>query len=144
MSDSGNITLPEINPLIPNGIENFVPSCIVCRSPVPAKRATGRSKDTCSPECHKVRQAYRKWVIRKSKCPNCYHPSTPEERRDFLRWRKDRGQIREHGGRPPVKLRQSFAEAVAALRDYLAPEDADLAARIERLQKVLDSELAKV
>lgn len=143
MSDSANVALQEINPLIPDGIENFVPSCIVCRKPVPAKRATGRSKDTCSAECHKVRQAYRKMVIRNSKCPNCYHPSTPEERRDFVRWRKDRGQIREKGGRPPVKLRQSFGEALAALRDYLAPEDADLGALIERLQKVLDTEMAK-
>ncbi len=144
MSDSGNVVLPEINPLIPNGIENFVPSCIVCRNPVPLKRATGRAKDTCSPECQKVRQAYRRWVVRRTKCPNCYHPSTPEERADFLRWRKDRGMLREKGGRPPVKLRQTLAEAIATLREYMAPEDADLGSAIERLQKVLDTEMAKV
>ena len=129
-----------VNPLIPDGIENFVPSCIVCRSPVPLKRATGRSKDTCSPACHKVRQAYRRFVLHNSKCRTCFHPSTPEERRDFVRWRKDRGQLRERGGRPPVKLRETLQAALDELRFYLAPEDAYLESRIGEFQKILDAQ----
>ena len=43
-----------------------------------------------------------------------------------------------------MKLRQTLAEAIATLREYMAPEDADLGSAIERLQKVLDTEMAKV
>jgi hypothetical protein len=86
--------------LIPQGIENFAPRCVVCTKPVPAKRATSRSKDTCGPACHKVLRMYRQHVLRSSKCPACYHPSTPEERKEFQAWRKMRGDRRHSVGRP--------------------------------------------
>jgi hypothetical protein len=77
--------------------------CIICTEPIPAKRARGRSKDTCGPECHAKLRAYRKWVVQTSKCPNCYHPATPEERADFKAWRKARGHVREKRGNPRRK-----------------------------------------
>ena|ERR1700733_10407557 len=98
---------PEILTLIPNGIENFCPHCIVCTSPVPASRARGRSKDTCSPACHAVRQLYRRFVVQTSKCIACFHPATPEERADFKEWRKDRGHLRRKTGKP-LKLKSDL------------------------------------
>lgn len=93
---------PEIAALIPDGIEKFVPSCIVCRKPVPLHRARGRSKDTCSPECGKVRALYRRYVLSTSKCVSCLHPSSPQEREDFKQWRRDRRQLKKKG-RPKGK-----------------------------------------
>lgn len=97
---SPNKTAPGVLALIPDGIENFVPHCIVCTQPVSLKRARGRSKDTCSPECHAVRQMYRKWVMQTSKCLACLHPSTPQERQEFRDWRRFRGDLRRTKGRP--------------------------------------------
>jgi hypothetical protein len=113
---------PEALALIPNGIENFVPCCIVCGLPVPLSRARGRSKDTCSKACHSIRQAYRKHVLITSKCLACYHPSTPEEREDFRKWRRSRGDVQAKG-RPPILLRRALLEAIYVLEQYAAPED---------------------
>jgi len=106
LQNVATVTTPaplSFNPLIPEGIEKFVPSCVVCKAPVPKKRATSRSKDTCSKECQAVLRAYRKFNIESRYCPSCYHPSTPEERKEFRLWRKHRGDLRERPGRPPVK-----------------------------------------
>lgn len=91
---------PEVQALIPNGIDKFAPRCVVCTNTVPEKRARGRSKDTCSPPCHAVLRLYRKFVIRTSKCLACYQPSTPEERAEFKRWRQARGDLRLKPGNP--------------------------------------------
>jgi hypothetical protein len=113
---TGSTEVPTVNPLIPDGIDKFVPSCVVCRNPVPAKRATGRSKDTCSPECNKVLRQYRKHVLVSTRCPACYHPSTPEERREFIQWRKWRGDRRERRGRPGKK--PTLAKLLDKLQQY--------------------------
>lgn len=141
---------PEINPLIPDGIEKFVPFCIVCRQPVPKKRATGRSKDTCSPECHKVLRKYRKYVLESSHCPACYHPSTPEQRREFIAWRKSRGDRRATLGRPPVKreenLRKALAEAVGLLKAINEEQGGEISAILEpvsRFEKLIDTKAAE-
>jgi hypothetical protein len=111
--------------LIPNGIEGFIPRCVVCGEPVPLKRARGRSKDTCGAECHAVLREYRAWVIRSSRCPACYHPSTPEERADFVAWRKARGDRKAGRGRPrkedPI-IAASAAIVLAALAMFDGPE----------------------
>jgi hypothetical protein len=93
---------PEVLALIPNGIENFVPRCIVCGSNVPLSRARSRSRDTCSPPCATVKQIYRRWLLQTTKCIACYHPSTPAERDDFRQWRKERRGARKKG-RPKGK-----------------------------------------
>lgn len=141
---------PEINPLIPNRIENFTPYCIVCKQPVPKKRATGRSKDTCGPECHKVLRKYRKYVLESSHCPACYHPSTPEQRREFIAWRKARGDRRESLGRPPVKkieaLRAALSEAVELLMqidEESGAEKAKYSEPITRFLKLIDTKSAE-
>ena len=114
---------PEINPLIPDGIEKFRPRCIVCTEFVPAKRSTGRSKDTCSPECHKVLRMYRKHCVQKTRCPACFHPATSEERELFKKWRRERGELRNGRGRPPKigrveQLINALSEAVEVFREY--------------------------
>jgi hypothetical protein len=96
-----------IEELIPNGIENFVPRCIVCTEPVSLKRSRGRSKATCSPVCNDVLKRWRIYVVQTSRCPNCYHPSSPEERDLFRQWRKDRGDRRSKRGRPPKAVIES-------------------------------------
>lgn len=94
------ITVEWINPLIPNGIENLQLRCVICGEFVPAKRATSRSKFTCSPECRAVLLQFQKYQLQKKCCPACYHPSTPQEREEFKKWRKARGDVREKRGNP--------------------------------------------
>lgn len=89
-----------IEQILQKGIEHFVPHCVVCTREVPAKRATSRMKETCGPECHKVFKAFKKNNIFRRRCPNCFHPSTPEERASYIKWRKDRGDLRAKQGRP--------------------------------------------
>ena len=138
------MTEPEqaANPLIPYGIEKFVPSCVVCKQPVPKKRATGRSKDTCGPECHKVLRQYRKFVLESSHCPACYHPSTPEQRRDFIAWRKARGDRRHSVGRPPVRreeaLRQALQQTIGLLKSHMVNLSEEQISEISSV--ILDSE----
>ena len=91
---------PEVLALIPDGIEKFIPRCIVCTNLVPSKRRTSRSKSTCSPACLTVLQMFRRHVLTSAKCIACYHPSTPEERIEFKAWRRARGELREKPGRP--------------------------------------------
>ena len=131
-----------VETLIPNGIENFVPSCLVCKHPVPKKRATSRSKDTCSAECNKILRKYRQHVLRSSKCPTCYHPSTPQERMEFIQWRRWRGDLREKRGRPPVRkeelLRLALQEAIGLLKQETDPNRL-WAEPIERFEKLVDT-----
>jgi len=136
------MAVPRVDPLIPNGIENFVPRCVVCTNPVPAKRATGRSKDTCGPECHKVLRAYRQHVLKSTKCPACYHPSTPAERKEFIAWRKMRGDRRQSVGRPKQnhedKLRKTLARASGLLQILSAANQFEWSA--DFLHSVIDFE----
>lgn len=87
----------EVLALIPDGIENFVLSCTVCRLPLPSSR---RTVGDHAGACHKVRVLLRRYQIRLKRCIACLHPSTPAEREDFKAWRRSRGQLRASGGRP--------------------------------------------
>jgi hypothetical protein len=109
-AQDGAKELTRAQQILAAGIENFVPSCVVCLDPVPAKRARGRSKDTCGPDCHKVLRKYREYVLRSGHCVSCYHPSTPEERKDYLEWRKHRGDRRANRGRPKKKKDSEVSE----------------------------------
>jgi hypothetical protein len=116
----------EIKPKVAEALANiaaFTPACVVCGDPVPRKRATGRSKDTCSPGCHRVLRAFRKYVNDSSYCPSCRHPCSPEERADFRRWRKDRGEVREKPGRPKeseeAKQLRKVTEELGRLKPYV-------------------------
>lgn len=92
---------PEVLALIPNGIENIVLRCTVCGEPLPASR---RTVGDHAGACHKVRVLHRRYMIQMAKCISCLHPSTPEEREAYKRWRKGRGDLRETGGRPKKAL----------------------------------------
>lgn len=129
--------VPGQNPLIPDGIENFIPSCVVCKGEVPAKRRTSRSKETCGPECYKVLRAYKKHVNEKNKCPNCRHPSTPVERKEFLLWRKAAGQIRDVRGRPPVKREEALAQALREAVEMVISLNQN--SDVERFKNLLDA-----
>lgn len=135
----------QVNPLIPDGIEKFVPSCVVCRQPVPAIRRTGRSKDTCSPQCNKVLRKYREFCLRNTRCRSCYHPSTPAERLDFIAWRKTRGDLREGRGRPKQSqegvLRKALAEAIQLLESSDSEIQESMA--IARFKKLVDIKTAE-
>lgn len=120
------------------GIESFVPHCVVCRQAVPPKRASSRSKDTCSKECHAVLRAYRKHMIASRYCVSCYHPSTPAERKEFISWRKARGDRRPTGGRPwkEIKLAEALSEAIGLLN----PETGTLvSSKIAQFKKLIDA-----
>lgn len=123
-------------------IEFFVPSCVVCRSPVPPERAQGRSRDTCSETCAAIWKLYQEHVLANSRCPRCYHPSTPEERRDFHLWRIERGDLHERRGRPRLtfadRVRHAIEQAIPVLRGVVdgivdINHLASLAAEFEKL-----------
>lgn len=87
---------PEILALVPNGIENVVLYCTVCKGELPTnRRAYGHHAGVC----HKVVIMHRRYVISLTKCISCLHPSTPQERADFNSWRKSRGDRNQRGGR---------------------------------------------
>ena len=92
---------PEVLALVPNGIENLVLRCVICGEALPSAR---RTMGDHAGACHKVRMLYRRYIIGLTKCISCLHPSTPEERKAFKRWRKSRGDIREKCGRPKKTL----------------------------------------
>lgn len=89
--------LPEVLALIPNGIENLALRCVVCAEPLPTSR---RAVGDHAGACHRVRVLHRRYTIQQAKCIACLHPSTPAEREEFKAWRRSRGDIRAHGGRP--------------------------------------------
>lgn len=91
-------------------ISQFTPRCIVCTQPVPRRRATSRSKETCSPECAGVLRAFKKFNILARRCPTCWHPSTPAEREEFKAWRRSTGKLRDRAGKPSRKVGELTAE----------------------------------
>lgn len=92
---------PEQNQAV--NIEGVKLYCSICRMEVPEKRARGRSRATCGPECYAVLRKVIQNQLRQRKCPSCYHPSTPQEREDFMAWRKERGYRKSTAGRPKLK-----------------------------------------
>ena len=81
-------------------------------------------------------------MVKQKRCPSCWRPSTPAEPRDFIAWRKARGAVREHRGRPrkPQEdpMRQALREAVQLLRT----EEHDvvkLVSASQRFQNLLDA-----
>lgn len=131
-------------------IEAMQLRCIVCTNPVPAKRATSRSKNTCSPECYKRLKQFHALQLQRVKCPACYHPSTPEERKDFREWRKHRGDVREGRGRPPVmrekKLLTALDSTLTMMRaaSQAVHEKGESQADYPQVVAAMDAEIAKL
>lgn len=137
------------NPIgVPSDISEFVPRCIVCTNEVPPRRRTGHSKETCSNECKKVLKAYRRWNVERRFCPNCRHPNTPEERKQFIAWRKATGSMKATRGNP-VDMQKNLiyrTEAVAAMKtaiqlleEYGDPEcTSEVREHIDKLKNLID------
>ena len=94
-------------------------SCAVCRGPLPPKRAYARTRYTCGPECRVALRAFQKLVIDAKYCHVCMRPSTPEEREEFKRFRRSKGQLKGERGRPPVKRTKLLEEALRQAIYYL-------------------------
>jgi hypothetical protein len=136
MVDTNDIVTPEKKALTYDELEHLPLVCVICGNPLPEKRARAR-KDTCSSECQVVRKAFNKHNVLRRHCPNCYHPSTPQERAEFRQWRKDRGDRRSVRGRPKREGRDILISAMNYLIEHRSPgndlEDASAVAIISIL-----------
>jgi hypothetical protein len=104
---------PEVLALIPDGIQEFIPRCVVCTSAVPSNRRSGITRHTCSPPCQKVWTLFRGYLLSTRKCVACLHPATPGERAEYREWRRSRGDLRQKKGRPTGQKNLDKALAVS-------------------------------
>lgn len=74
--------------------------CVVCAKPIPAERVI-RKAVTCSALHAKILKLERRRLRDLNRCRACNRPSTPEERADFVAWRKARGS--KPGPKPKAK-----------------------------------------
>lgn len=100
------------------------PHCMVCPNELPLNRARNTYMKTCSPECAEL---LKKWRLHQEwlrYCPSCLHPSTPEQREDFKRWRTARGERigDKEAGRPAKKREKALATVLGECREIV--EDA--------------------
>jgi predicted nucleic acid-binding Zn ribbon protein len=72
--------------------------CVVDGKPIPDKRAINRSV-TCSELCSKELRKIRRLISSGRQCTQCHAPSSPEERKLFAQWRRERGELAA-AGRP--------------------------------------------
>lgn len=79
----------------------FHPKCAYCGMEIDAERMR-RRKRTCCDEHTKLYAQYKRYQQSMIRCPSCYRPSTPEQRKDFKAWRKSRGELLQAAfkGRP--------------------------------------------
>jgi len=60
--------------------------CVVCTTPIPETRKWDAI--TCSKECTKIRKDYGRSRVDEKQCRYCQRPSTPEERDNYMAWRR--------------------------------------------------------
>ena len=89
--------------------------CVVCRTLVDEERIQ-RGAFTCSKQCATKLRNIRRRIHDLHKCRHCSRPSTPEERRQFRKWREDQGTKRKPG-RPaeekkPDPRQASFTDTI--------------------------------
>ena len=65
--------------------------CVVCQKVIPEDRDK-RKATTCSPECLTIRKQALRNRMDLKRCRYCLRPSTPQDRAQFNRWRKQQGQ----------------------------------------------------
>lgn len=107
--------------------------CVICKNQIPRERA---SKETCSRQCADTWRQHREEILARTRCPHCYHPSTPEERADFRQWRIERGTLRPQRGRPR-QMDTIIRKAIPLLRSTTVD---DLVALADEFQKLLDQQ----
>lgn len=120
---------PEVLALIPNGIDNFCPHCVVCTQELPEKRRRAFRRPTCSPTCHAAWLLYKKFLLSSTKCIACWAPSTPSERLLFREWRQAQGKLRRTLGRPRKPATDPFAEVPEPESATFSQQGIDSAAR---------------
>ena len=136
--------------VMPVDLDTFLPNCAACPKQVPLRRIMGRdairTRHTCSAACEKIVREADRLRTSKKMCRNCRHPSTPEERKEFIAWRKSRGDLREKVGKPErwpetkgarIRLTQGLRKAVDLLKEEAAfkPEVAQF---VEEMQILVD------
>lgn len=75
-----------------------------------------RKAVTCSHECKLLLKAFRRKQRSEIICSACRRPSTPEERQEFKRWRRETQPSRPQG-RPPLTPEEKQAKKEAKLRE---------------------------
>jgi hypothetical protein len=139
---------------LPRDLKDFVPKCEVCTQPIPKRRLcsrdANRTKHSCSAACEAVlRKAQVARTVARM-CINCKHPSTPEERADFIAWRKACGKVRLQRGNPErhpqtrmvrLELLAALKRALGRLRGEVATES--LADFLEEMQNLVDGNMVK-
>lgn len=68
--------------------------CTICGGEIAEPRRQ-RQTATCSEVCKNRLDLVRGAQRAKRKCPKCLHPSSPQERELFRRWRASRGDVKE-------------------------------------------------
>jgi predicted nucleic acid-binding Zn ribbon protein len=64
-----------------------VPHCVACGEVIPADHPRPFITLTCSDRCRDARMKFRRKREHATRCKYCFKPSTPAERKRFLRWR---------------------------------------------------------
>jgi hypothetical protein len=101
--------------------DRVAPKCMVCGVDIPAPRDRDSRHKTCTPECALVLKKYRQRVDADRFCQSCGHPCTPEQRKEFTRWRMHRGDRQsDGGGRAFRKYERELMEALAGIKPMLA------------------------
>lgn len=97
------------------------PHCMVCPNELPFARALNYDIRTCSPECAAIFKKWRNHQKWRRHCPSCLHPSTPEQREEFRRWRTNRGdrQGDKAEGRPANKKAAALATVLGEAREWV-------------------------
>lgn len=111
---------PQLPKLTPEELAAFRPKCAYCGDTIDVERVK-RRKRTCSDYHTKLLTQYRRYQWSMMRCPSCYRPSTPEERKEFKAWRAGRGdKLKEVGrGRPSKTREHQLVEAIKAQANNL-------------------------
>lgn len=128
-------------------LEAFAPKCVVCGDPIAAERVA-KNKKTCSEEHTKVHQQYQRHRQSLRKCPSCLRPCTPEQRKDYKRWRQHRGEISRdvYDVDTPRKtrefyMREAIHEVLEALNSNTRTADEVLPFARQKLSEVISGKV---
>lgn len=134
----------------PVDLDTFLPNCAACPKQVPLRRIMGRdairTRHTCSAACEKIVREADKLRTSKKMCRNCRHPSSPEERKDFIAWRKSRGDLQQRAGNPErwpqtkgsrIALARGLREALEFLKEE-ATFKQEVASFVESMKILID------
>jgi hypothetical protein len=130
-------------------LDAFSPKCAACGDPVSRDRVKGRKKTCAKPECARMMAQFKRHIQLLTKCPACYRPSTPEERKLYKAWRNSRGEVLSTvmRGRPSKKreriVEDAAKETLSILqrlqRGALAPQQAgEVAEAVNVLSKIFE------